>query len=179
MKSNPEDPNTPSSLSESNNPWNIIIGVVLAPLSSFLIVFCFTTVINFIHNIDINVLNEFPFLMPYIKSQTAIIWPIAIYAGGIIGGIIGGLLAYWEITMKLRKNSPLKPVPLFSSDIFYLGLLIILTYVLELLSESVILQGLLFILEIALFTVIGRYISRMAVSISETSVNSNITDVEP
>ncbi|UCG90206.1 MAG: hypothetical protein JSU57_00330 [Candidatus Heimdallarchaeota archaeon] len=179
MKSNTEDPISPSSLSESSFPWNLVLAVVFAPLSCFLIVFCFTSIADFIHNIDINLLDEFPFIVPYIKSQTPIIWPPALYFGGIIGGIIGGLLAYWEIRTELSKNSSLKPVPLFSSDIFYLGLLTLLIYVLEILSESIILQGLLFILEIAFFTVIGRYISRLTVSVSETSTESDITDTEP
>ncbi len=176
MKSNTEDPNTPSNLSEANSPWNIVLAVVLAPLSCYIIVFCFTSLAEFIHNVDINLIDGFPFIDLYVKSQTPIIWPPALYLGGIIGGIIGGLVVYWEIKIKMSKNNPLRPVKLFSTDIFYLGLLIILTYILELLSESIILQGLLFILEIAFFTFIGRYISRLTVSTSETPEDPSILD---
>lgn len=142
---------------------NITLASTLAPLTNFFIVLFFISVVDIISREQWSLL---------------IIWPPALYVGGIIGGILGGLLAYWEIRIVLSKDSSLKPVTLFSSDIFYLGLLIILTYVLEILSESVILQGLLFILEIAFFTVIGRYINRVIVSISEMSENTNITDAD-
>ena len=49
---------------------------------------------------------------------------------------------------------------LLSSDLLYISLLIILTYVLEFLSESFILHGIFFMLEIGIFIIIGRNISK-------------------
>ncbi len=159
MKSSENDSHTPSSLIKSFSLWNFILAGVLAPLTCYFIVFFFTSVVDFISR------EQWPHL--------PVIWPPAIYTGGIIGGTVGGFLVIWETRQKLDSNSPLEHAQLFTQDLLYLGLLAILTYILEILSESIILQALLFIFEIACFIVIGRNISRLTLKISTTSENSN------
>lgn len=151
MEPNTEELQSPSQKSEDISLWDLILAVVLAPLSSFCIVIFFTSAIQFIAQ------EQWP--------HVPIIWPPVLYLGGIVGGTIGGLIAYVEIRSIVNQNHPLNPVQLFSSDLFYLSLLILLTYVLELLSENLVLQGLLFILEIAFFVIIGRNISRKSLEI--------------
>ena len=164
MKNNAEELSSPTTPSKSIFPWNLAIAIVLAPLSSFLIVSFFTIAINVISR--------------ELWSSSSIIWPQLIYVGGIIGGTIGGIVVYWEIRIAQSKNSSLSPVQLFPPDLFYLGLLFTLTYVLEMLSESLILQGFLFLLEIAWFVVIGRNISKKTLETSEKTEDSDIQNTD-
>ncbi|MHA2227507.1 MAG: hypothetical protein ACXAC8_19980 [Candidatus Hodarchaeales archaeon] len=133
--------------------WSVAIALLLAPLTSYLIVSGFVILITIISN------EQWPL---------TIIWPPALYEGGIIGGFIGGLLTFWELRKAIDNNKPLLPGKLFPSDLFYLGMLVLLTYVLEFLSESLIIQGIFFLLEIAFFTVIGRNISKIMLRTTET-----------
>ncbi|MHA2244666.1 MAG: hypothetical protein ACXADY_06820 [Candidatus Hodarchaeales archaeon] len=160
MKTNAEELNNPKTPSESISPWNLAIAIVSAPLSSFLIVSFFTLGLNVISQ------EQWP--------SSTIFWPQLIYVGGIIGGTIGGSVVYWETRIIKSKNSSLSPAQLFSPDLFYLGLLFTLTYVLEMLSENLVLQGILFILEIAWFAVIGRNISKKILEIQEKIEDSDI-----
>ena len=107
-----------------------------------------------------------------------IIWPPALFVGGTLGGGIGGIVASWEIRAAINENSAITPFQLFPPDLFYLSLLVLLTYVLEMISESIIFQILLFVLEIAWFVVIGRNISKLVLKVSETTENSDIQETD-
>ncbi|MFX0123905.1 MAG: hypothetical protein ACFFAE_09725 [Candidatus Hodarchaeota archaeon] len=164
MKTNIDKPNNTSQKTEDISLTNLVLAIILAPVSSFGIIIFFTSAIQFIAQEH--------------WSQIPIIWPPALYLGGIIGGTIGGLIAYIEIRSFLKQNHSLSSVQLFSSDLFYVSLLILLTYILELLSESLLFQGLLFILEIAFFTVIGRNISRKSVEILTMTEEPEIQETD-
>lgn len=152
-----------SQLSEEYSLWNLGQVTVMASLSSFLIVLAFTTVVSLISR--------------ELWSEM-IIWPPALFVGGALGGGIGGILASWEIRTAINEDSPITPAQLFPPDLFYLSLLVLLTYVLEMLSESIFLQILLFILEIAWFVVIGRNISKFALKITETPEKFDIQEID-
>ncbi|MFX0015409.1 MAG: hypothetical protein ACFE98_12530 [Candidatus Hermodarchaeota archaeon] len=152
--------NNSSSDSEDISPWQITLAIVLAPFTSAVLVIFATEVIDLISQEQ--------------WANVPIIWPPLLYIGGIVGGTIGGFVALMELRSVQYKNSALRPTKLFSPDIFYLGLLITLTFMLEMLSESELLQGLLFILEVLFFIVIGRNISRKSLEISSTSEETDI-----
>ena len=120
--------------------------LLVAPISSVIIILFITNAITFIAR------ENWP--------DNVIIWPPILYIGAILGGLIGGIVVCWEIWLKYSTNRPISNPKLLSSDLFYITMLIILTYVLEFLSESFILQGIFFILEFALFIVIGRNIGK-------------------
>lgn len=167
MKTNAEEPYDSSENSEDISQGNLILAIILAPLSSLCIVIFITNGIQFIAQEQ--------------WAGVPILWPPLLYLGGIVGGTIGGIVAFIEIRAIINQNQSLSPVQLFTSDLFYLSLLILLTYVLELLSENLVFQGILVILEIALFVVIGRNISRKSlelITITEDTKTHEI-DSEP
>ncbi len=130
---------------------NIPIGTMgyvlfVSLISSVIIIIFITSAINFIAREN--------------WADNVIIWPSILYIGAVLGGLIGGIVVCWEIWMNFSTNRPISNPKLLSSDLFYITMLIILTYVLEFLSESFILQGIFFILEIAIIIVIGRNISK-------------------
>lgn len=120
--------------------------LLVAPVSSVIIILFITSALAFIAREN--------------WANNVIIWPSVLYIGAILGGLIGGIVVCWEIWMSHSNNRPISNPQLLSSDLFYIALLIILTYVLEFLSESFILQGIFFMLEIGLFIVVGRNISK-------------------
>lgn len=149
MKTNVEIPYNSSKEPENISLGNVVLAIVLAPLSSFSLVFFVTNGIEFIAQ------EQWP--------GVPVLWPPILYLGGIIGGTIGGIVVFLEIRAVINQKKSLGPVQLFSSDLFYIFLLMLLTYVLETLSENLVFQGIFFILEIAFFIVIGRNISRKAI----------------
>lgn len=157
-----EDDHASNFLSTNISPWNFFLAVLLAPLTSYFIVVFFTSVLDLISR------EQWPIY--------TVIWPPAIYFGGITGGTVGGFLAFWEIRQNSDSNNSLIEARLFTQELLYLGLLTILTYILEILSESIILQTFLFILEIAFFIVIGRNISKLTLKFSISSENSKDTE---
>lgn len=163
MKTDNINPNESSKSSEEISLGNLVLAIILAPLTSICIVLFITNGIQFIAQEQ--------------WSGIPILWPPVLYLGGIVGGTIGGIVTLIEIRSIINQNQPLSPVQLFSSDFFYLTLLLLLTYLLELLSENLIFQGMLFILEIAFFIVIGRNISRKSLeimTITEDAENQEI-----
>lgn len=152
MQTDIEELHDPSPLSESIPPLQLAFAIALAPLSGITIVAFSTVVIQLISQ--------------EIWSQTPIIWPPALYIGAIIGGIIGGVLTYYETSVSHNKSSSLSSVQVFSPDVLYIGLLGILTFVLETLSESLIFQAMFFFLEIAWLAVFSRNISKYALKLT-------------
>ncbi|UCE13722.1 MAG: hypothetical protein JSV04_00770 [Candidatus Heimdallarchaeota archaeon] len=161
MNSDNEESQPQHQLLKDYSLWNLGLATAIASLSSFLIVLAFTTALSFISR---ELWTEM------------IIWPPALFIGGGVGGGIGGILASWEIRTAINEKSKITPFQLFPPDLFYLSILVLLTYVLEMLSESLILQILLFVLEIALFIVIGRNISKLTLNVSETIEISDIKE---
>jgi hypothetical protein len=151
MKTDDDNSTESSDNSEEISQGNLLLAIILAPLISICIVIFITNGIQFIAQEQ--------------WAGVPILWPPVLYLGGIVGGTIGGIVTFIEIREIIDQNRPLNPVPLFSSDLFYLTLLMLLTYVLELLSENLIFQGILFIFEIAFFVIIGRNISRKSLEI--------------
>ncbi len=128
-------------------PWgSFVYALLIAPISSFFIVLLLTSGIGVIAR------ENWP--------SNIILWPQALYISGILGGLLGGCVACWEIWMHFTNDRPISPSKLFSSDLLYITLLFLLTYLLEFISESISLQGLFFVLEMAFFLVIGRNISK-------------------
>ncbi|MFX0185092.1 MAG: hypothetical protein ACFE95_18570 [Candidatus Hodarchaeota archaeon] len=141
-------------LSESSiiSPKKVTFGemalaIIIAPVTSFFTILLITNVINFISREDWNL---------------PVIWPPELFVAGLIGGFIGGIITLWEIRMVQNNKRDLIPGKLFSPDLLYIGGLAILTYFLEIISESLLLQGLLFLLEIAWFIVLGWNISKVS-----------------
>jgi hypothetical protein len=80
--------------------------------------------------------------------------------GGIVGGIIGAIMVYGEIWLAKDKKIEATAPQIMSPDLFYIGGLALIVYFLEILSESIILQGILFILEIGWFSILCWNISK-------------------
>ena len=118
-----------------------------------------------------------------IWSTVPIIWPDILFFGGIFGGLIGGIIALIEIILYHYQNRNTMPGKIFSPDLYYTGGLMVFTYVLEFISESQILQAILFLLEILFFIVIGWNISKMLletniVSKDDTTTKSTILPID-
>ncbi|MHA2347386.1 MAG: hypothetical protein ACXACP_11765, partial [Candidatus Hodarchaeales archaeon] len=90
-----------------------------------------------------------------------VIWPNMLYIGGILGGLIGGSIALYEISLYHKKERSITRGTLFSSDLYYIGTLMFLTYVLEFLSEHILMQIILFLLEVSLFAIIGWNLTKL------------------
>lgn len=140
----------PGNHSEEIPTAQLAISMALAPLSSFSIVLILTNVINLISR------QEF---------DEPIIWPQLVFIGAILGGSLGALIAYWEIRISQKNNQSMRPGKILSIDLAYIFGLAGLIYLLEIISESLILQGLLFLCEIAWFTVLGLNISKVTFEI--------------
>ncbi|MFX0087603.1 MAG: hypothetical protein ACFFAU_18280 [Candidatus Hodarchaeota archaeon] len=140
-------------------PWaSFAYALLIAPLSSFFILLLLTSGIGVIAR------ENWP--------SNTILWPQAIYISGTLGGLLGGCVVCWEIWMNFTNDRPITPSKLFSSDLLYIMLLFLLTYLLEFLSESISLQGLFFVLEMAFFLVIGRNISKFTLEKPNTQKKS-------
>ncbi|MFX0205709.1 MAG: hypothetical protein ACFFDT_06950 [Candidatus Hodarchaeota archaeon] len=158
------DDDNPNENLEKISLGNLVLAIILAPLISLCLVIFITNGIQFIAQ------EQWPGI--------PILWPPLLYLGGIVGGAIGGIVTLIEIRALINQNQPLTPVQLFSSDLFYLTLLMLLTYLLELLSENLIFQGILFILEIAFFVVIGRNVSRKSLEIVTMTEDTENQEIE-
>jgi len=135
-------------------PWfNYVLALLTGPVSCYFIVLLFTSGIGIITR------ETWP---------NIIRWPIALFYGGVLGGLIGGIILCWEIWMDYSDKKAITPPQLLSSDLLYIFVLFLLTYLLEFLSESISLQGLFFILYIAFFLVIGRNIGKYSMEKPET-----------
>ena len=89
-------------------------------------------------------------------------WPEILYLGGLLGGLFGGIIAITEVALfhyKKRKINSGKTLP---SDLYYIGVLAVFTYVLEFFSESSLLQIVLFLLELGFFVVLGWNMSKLS-----------------
>jgi hypothetical protein len=133
--------------------WNIALAFISASITSFMVIVFVTNVITFISRED---------------WDLPIIWPPELFIAGIIGGLIGGIVTLWEIRMVQANKRDLIPGQLFSSDLLYIGGLAVLTYCLEIFSESLLVQIVLFLLEIAWFVILGWNISKVFLGGQET-----------
>jgi membrane protein implicated in regulation of membrane protease activity len=147
MENNTELSDSPIISAKKVTFWDMALAIIIAPITSFFIILLLTNVINFISRED---------------WDLPIIWPPELFIAGLIGGFIGGIITFWEIRMVQNNKRDLIPGKLFSPDLLYIGGLAVLTYFLEILSESLLLQGLLFLLEIAWFIVLGWNISKLS-----------------
>lgn len=132
---------------QSITPTNVAIALLIPPIIGFLIVFLIT--------------NLFELAAKELWPSLPVIWPEVLYYGGIFGGALGGIVAIAEIIMYHSHNRQLTPGKIFPPDLYYIGGIIFLTYALEFLSESQLLQVILFLLELLFFVVIGWNISKI------------------
>ena len=105
--------------------------------------------------------NLFTFISRELWTYS-VIWPEVLYTGGLIGGILGGILAIAEVALFHYKNYDITSGETLSSDLYYIGVLIVFTYVLEFFSESLLLQIVLFLLEVGFFMVLGWNMSKLS-----------------
>jgi len=157
---------------KSSFPLNPLLAIIFTCISSFIIVFLIMSIFDYLAR------QEPSF------SNLPVIWPALIYAGAVLGSLLGGIIAYWEIWRWISDEIAFSPGKLASVDLAYVFGLLILTYILEVFSESIILQGIMFLLELALFMVWGRNIVKIIVEIpqkrkdphesSESAVNLEI-----
>ncbi|MHA1226814.1 MAG: hypothetical protein ACTSPV_08750, partial [Candidatus Hodarchaeales archaeon] len=84
-----------------------------------------------------------------------------LYLGAIIGGMVGTGITYIELKLWQEDNYSITPGKIASNDLVYIVLLFIMTYSLEILSESLILQGIMYLLEIGFFIVLSRNITKL------------------
>jgi hypothetical protein len=165
----PEDSSTPKEIFYTKiNVLSIGIGVLIPPIIGYFIVLFLT--------------SSFSLIASELWTLT-IVWPDMLYAGGIIGGVIGGVITLYEILLFHSKKRPITRGELFPSDLYYIGLLMLFTYVLEFLSEHVLMQIILFLLEVGLFIVIGRNMSKMLLESGKSEpkdqfIDSNISPME-
>ena len=119
---------------QSITPTNVAIALLIPPIIGFFIVLFITSL--------------FELIARELWPSLAVIWPEVLYYGGIFGGALGGIVAIAEILMYHSQNRQLTPGKVFPPDLYYIGGIMFLTYVLEFLSESQLLQIILFLLEI-------------------------------
>ncbi len=150
-----DEQSTVSETEKPQDPTKILTHIPLGTMGYTLLVALISGVI-----IILFITSAIAFIARENWADNVIIWPSTLYIGAILGGLIGGIVVCWEIWMSYSTNRPISNPKLLSSDLFYITMLIILTYVLEFLSESLILQGIFFMLEFAIFIVIGRNISK-------------------
>lgn len=150
-----DEQSTASETEKPQDPTKILTDIPLGTMGYVLLVALISTVI-----IILFITSAIAFIARENWADNVIIWPPILYIGAILGGLIGGIVVCWEIWMNYSNNRPISNPKLLSSDLFYITMLTILTYVLEFLSESFILQGIFFMLEFAIFIVIGRNISK-------------------
>lgn len=111
--------------------------------------------------------NVFTFISREIWSLQ-VVWPDVLFLGGFLGGLFGGIIAITEVALLHYKNYKVAPGEAIPSDLYYIGVLIVFTYVLEFLSENQAMQIILFFLEVSFFFVLGRNMSKLSL---ETRVN--------
>lgn len=153
-------------------PINPIFAIIFTCISSFIIVFFIIGIFDYLAR------QEPSF------SSLPVIWPALIYVGAVLGSLLGGIIAYWEIWRWISNEITFTPGKLASTDLVYVLGLFILTYILEVFSESIILQGIMFLLELVFFMVWGRNIVKIISEIpqkrkdlhepSETALNPEI-----
>jgi hypothetical protein len=96
MKTNVEIPYNSSEEPENISLGDLVLAIVLAPLSSFCLVFFVTNGIEFIAQ------EQWP--------GVPVLWPPILYLGGIVGGTIGGIVAFLEIRTVINQKKSLGPV---------------------------------------------------------------------
>ncbi len=126
-------------------PLNLIISMIIAPISSILIIFFVTSIIE---------------LISRDQWSVQIVWPPLVFIGAFIGGITGSIILYGEIWLIKNEKIDLIRPQLLSSDLLYITAIGVIVYILEIFSESLILQGILFLLEIVWFSVLSWNIGK-------------------
>ena len=119
----------------------IIVNCLFGASVSFALLVLFTSLLN---------------LLALGEWTNLIIWPPMLYLGGIIGGVLGGSITSYQIMKVSKENNRLKPRELVAPELIYVGAIIALVYLMEGLSEGVVVQVLLFSLEILWFTILCR-----------------------
>ncbi|PWI49215.1 hypothetical protein CEE45_02420 [Candidatus Heimdallarchaeota archaeon B3_Heim] len=137
------------------NVLNVIIALLIPAVVGYFTVLLITSVFTFISR----ELWSIP-----------VVWPGILYYGGLIGGVFGGIIAIVEVALFHHKNRQISSGKIIPSDLYYIGVLALFTYVLEFFSESLLLQVVLFILELGFFLVLGWNISKLSLE-SRISVN--------
>ncbi|MHA1973572.1 MAG: hypothetical protein ACTSW1_11295 [Candidatus Hodarchaeales archaeon] len=147
------------------NSSDFINSLVISTTSAFVVVFFLTNIIEFIARQEPTWIN--------IK----IFWPTILYLGAIIGGMIGTTLSYIELKLWQENNYSITPGKIAPNDLVYIILLFIMTYALEILSESLILQGIMYLLEIGFFIVFSRNLTKLTLEKpkEETDDDTRIT----
>ncbi|MHA1945130.1 MAG: hypothetical protein ACXAC6_05185 [Candidatus Hodarchaeales archaeon] len=105
-----------------------------------------------------------------------IIWPEALYIGGIIGGFLGGLIGVWEISMFHRRKRQVTPGKILSPDLYYIITLIGFTYILQFISDSQVPQGILFSLEVGFFIIIGWNLSKILLETDTKELDQQVSN---
>ncbi len=108
----------------------------------------------------------------------AIIWPEALYIGGIIGGFLGGLIGVWEISMFHRRKREVTPGKILSPDLYYIITLMGFTYILQFISDSLVPQGILFLLEVGFFLIIGWNLSKILLETDTKELDQQVSNTE-
>lgn len=107
-----------------------------------------------------------------------IIWPEALYIGGIIGGFLGGLIGVWEISMFHRRKREVTPGKILSPDLYYIITLIGFTYILQFISDSQVPQSILFLLEVGFFLIIGWNLSKILLETEAKVLDQQVSNTE-
>ena len=132
---------------QSITPTNVAIALLIPPIIGFFIILFITSL--------------FEIIAKELWPSLPMIWPEALYYGGIFGGALGGIVTIAEIILYHSQNRQLTHGKIFPPDLYYIGGIMFLTYVLEFLSESQLLQIIFFLLELLFFVVIGWNISKI------------------
>ncbi|MHA1978401.1 MAG: hypothetical protein ACW98I_15975 [Candidatus Hodarchaeales archaeon] len=132
---------------QSLNVLNVIIALLIPTAIGYLSIVLIT--------------NVFTFISRELWS-ISVIWPELLYTGGLLGGILGGLLAIIEVALFHYKNYTIIPGESVPSDLYYIGVLAVFTFILEFFSESLVVQVILFLLELGFFAVLGWNMSKLS-----------------
>ena len=143
---------------------NLILAMLIAPISGFLIVLFITSLIGVVS-------RELWSLQ--------ILWPPLLFVGGVVGGIIGAIMVCGEIWLVKDEKMEIIEPQIISPDLFYIGGLALIVYILEILSESIFLQGILFILEIGWFSILCWNLSKSVLEEYFTKKEEQVIDMEP
>jgi len=128
---------------------DFITSLIISTASCLAIIFFLTNIIEFIARQEPT------------WTTIKINWPSILYLGAIIGGMVGTGITYIELKLWQEDNYSITPGKIASNDLVYIVLLFIMTYSLEILSESLILQGIMYLLEIGFFIVLSRNITKL------------------
>ncbi|MHA2137371.1 MAG: hypothetical protein ACXACW_06215 [Candidatus Hodarchaeales archaeon] len=112
-----------------------------------------------------------------------VIWPEILFLGGLLGGLLGGMIAITEVAFFHYKDRKITSGKTLPSDLYYIGVLAVFTYVLEFFSESLLLQVVMFLLELGFFTVLGWNMSKLSLETrisvrKDTILSTGISSVD-